>query len=276
MTLRPWGTATATSYVTYMVRCLHIWESSRPWTTNHLAHSSPSYWIWNWIQLLCLNGKGIARILERFLITQPCRNSWTFEHALLRTQCETNRRRQTARVEKTSTKLSYHVNIANTSVACKASKDPLYTLSMFRSLPRGQMMAILNDHGHCIKCLKPGHFVKPYPCAQKCRKCQKPHHTWLHIDKEARKQAKWLSPLNGTSGTVTHHSDLNGRHQVVLTTCQVQIVSPESSTIKARALLDSASSTSFITDSLAQRLHLQRCVEVYTWIKKYESAFYQR
>ena len=59
-------------------------------------------------------------------------------------------------------------------------------------------------------------------------------------------------------GTVTHHSESGGRHPVVLTTCQVQIASADGSRTKARALLDSASSTSFITERLAQRLHLRR------------------
>ena len=49
-------------------------------------------------------------------------------------------------------------------------------------------------------------------------------------------------------GTVTHHWDLGGGHPVVHTMCQVQILNAEGSTTKARALLDSASSTSFITE----------------------------
>ena len=127
-----------------------------------------------------------------------------------------------------------------------------------KSLPHRQMMAILNEHWHCINCLKPGHFVKQCPCGQKCWKCQKPHHTSLHIDKEARKQTKRVSPSNQMPGAVTHHSDLGGCHPVVLTPCQVQIVSADSTTTKARALLDLASSTSFVTESLAQCLHLRR------------------
>ena len=120
------------------------------------------------------------------------------------------------------------------------------------------MLAILKEHRHCINCLKPGHFIKQCPCSQWCRKCQKPHHTWLHIANEAPKQAKEGSPSKQTSGTVTHHSQSGGRHPVVPTTYQVQIVSADGSTTKARALLNSASSTPFIMESLAQRLHLRR------------------
>ena len=96
------------------------------------------------------------------------------------------------------------------------------------------------------------------PCGQWCRKCQKPHYTWLHNDKEAPKLAKVVSPSKQRPGTVTYHSQSGGRQPVVLTMCQVRIVSADGSMTKARALLDSASSTLFITESLAQRLHLQR------------------
>ena len=128
----------------------------------------------------------------------------------------------------------------------------------FRSLPHSQRIATLKEHGHCINCLKPGHSVKHCPCGRKCRKCQKSHHTWLHTDTEVRKQTKRVSLSNQTPYTVTHHSHLGGCHPVVLTMCQVQIVSTNGSTTKARAMLDSVSSTSFITKSLAQCLYLRR------------------
>ena len=41
-------------------------------------------------------------------------------------------------------------------------------------------------------------------------------------------------------------------------TCKVQILGPDGSKTQARALLDSASSTSFITERLTQRLGLKR------------------
>ena len=118
------------------------------------------------------------------------------------------------------------------------------------------MQAIIKEHRHCINCLKLGHIVKQCFCGQKCRKCQKRHHTWLHMDTEARKQTERVSPSNQKPGTVTHHSDLGGHHPVVPTTCEVQILNNDSSREKARALLDSASSTSFIIKGLAQHLHL--------------------
>ena len=57
----------------------------------------------------------------------------------------------------------------------------------------------------------------------------------------------------------THVSQLQNRRQVLLMTCRVKIVGPDRSTTQARALLDSASSTSFVTECLAQRLRLVCC-----------------
>ena len=148
------------------------------------------------------------------------------------------------------------VNIDDACVVWKSVQNLLHTCRKFRSLTHGQMMAILKEHRHCINCLKPGHIVKQHTCGQRLRKCQKPHHSWLHNEKEADKQTKQVSPSNQKPGTVTHHSQFGGCYPVVLT-CQVQIVKADGSTTKARALLDSGSSTSLIMESVAKRLRLQ-------------------
>ena len=44
----------------------------------------------------------------------------------------------------------------------------------------------------------------------------------------------------------------------LLMTCKVMVTSPDGITIEARALLDNASSTSFVTERLVQALHLPR------------------
>ena len=49
-----------------------------------------------------------------------------------------------------------------------------------------------------------------------------------------------------------------GGHNSVVLMCEIQIVCADGCTMKARALVDLASSTSFITETLAQCLHLRR------------------
>ena len=89
-------------------------------------------------------------------------------HASKNIICDPDWRHQTASPEKKlSTKLSYHVNIDDTCMACKLGKHPLYTCRKFRLLSHKQMMVILKEHEHCINCLKSGHFVKQCPCGQR-------------------------------------------------------------------------------------------------------------
>ena len=57
---------------------------------------------------------------------------------------------------------------------------------------------------------------------------------------------------------MTHVSQLGNRRQVLLITCQVKVVGPDGTTSQVRALLDSSSSASFITERLTQRLRLSR------------------
>ena len=129
------------------------------------------------------------------------------------------------------------------------------------SLVCTRKMSIVRDNGVCLNCLRPGHFAKQCCSVQKCNKCQKHHHFWWHVnmqDKEA-KLSNAASPCKENLGVLaTHTSQSSSSHQVLLMTCQVRLTSPDGHTTKVRALLDSASSASFITEHSAQHLHLWR------------------
>ena len=112
-----------------------------------------------------------------------------------------------------------------------------------------------------MNCLCSGHFVKMCPSGQRCKKCHQPHHSWLHIDAKSkdRKASKARSHSKESSDMVTANMTRTVQHnQVLLMTCKVQILGRDGSTMQARTLLDSVSSTSLITKCLAQRLGLKR------------------
>ena len=46
------------------------------------------------------------------------------------------------------------------------------------------------------------------------------------------------------------------KHQILLMTCRVLVDAPDGSSVEARAILDSASSASFVLEHLSQSLHL--------------------
>ena len=112
------------------------------------------------------------------------------------------------------------------------------------------MVAVIKSNDLCLNCFKPGHFVRECKSTHRCRKCQKPHHTLLHLE------APPPQPPADTGTHVLTHVAHTCR-QCLLMTCRVLIMSPDGRTSQARALRDSASSTSFISERLAQHLHLR-------------------
>ena len=66
--------------------------------------------------------------------------------------------------------------------SCKTEKHPLYSCPKFRSLPHDQKLTTVKVNKMCMNCLGKGHFVPDCKSAHRCRKCQKLHHTQLHVD----------------------------------------------------------------------------------------------
>ena len=141
-------------------------------------------------------------------------------------------------------------------IACGQEKHQLYSCAKFRSLSHAGKMSLLRSKNYCLNCLRPGHFVKKCRSLNHCKHCQRPHHTLLHQEKEDA-AAKPVTPAatTPTSESTTMHVSVSSN--ILLMTCQVMVETPEG-IVKARALLDTGSSASFVTERLAQTLHLRR------------------
>ena len=158
--------------------------------------------------------------------------------------------------------------VSDTCPVCKASTlHPLYSCSRFKTLPHEQMTSVVRENGFCMNCLRPGHFARQCTSTQKCRRCQRPHHTLLHLEVKTPKPPTHPAPLQGTtqnsgdhSTTILSHVAPSGSQspQMLLMTSRVLVTKVHCVTAQARALLDSASSTSFISEHLAQHLRLPR------------------
>lgn len=140
-------------------------------------------------------------------------------------------------------------------VLCKPSRHPLYTCVKFKSLPHDQKRSTVREHSLCVNCLKPGHFHKQCKSSHRCRECQKPHHSLLHV--EPQSDSSVPTPDPGTQ--VAAHTATGLKSNLLLMTCQVSASSLDrTSIVQTRALLDSASSASSISERLAKSLHLPR------------------
>ena len=144
-------------------------------------------------------------------------------------------------------------------LSCKNERYPLYSCSRFCSLPHADKIDLLKSNNHCLNCLHPGHFVKECKSLNRCKHCQRPHHTLLH--KDARDEssttpvpnASPIPPQSNSTVVPVDHASISSN--MFLMTCWVTVETPHG-TMNARALLDTGSSASFVSECLAQSLHL--------------------
>ena len=145
-----------------------------------------------------------------------------------------------------TTKLSEPSN--SHCVLCRSEKHPLYYCSKFKGMSHDQRFSVVKSNSLCMNCLKAGHFLHECKSSHHCRNCQRPHHTLLHND------AQTPQPTS----VVSSNASMGALPKTLLMTCQVLVRAPDGSKVKARALLDSASSSSFISERLVQSLDIPR------------------
>ena len=136
----------------------------------------------------------------------------------------------------------------------KKEKHPLYACTKFRTLSHDDMMSIVKSNKLCLNCMRPGQYARECTSSHRCKRCQRPHHTLLHVETKEQSSPPDLPPTT----SVSNHATMGLCPNLLLMTCRVLIEAPDGSTTLARALLDSGSSASFITERLAQRLRLPR------------------
>ena len=137
---------------------------------------------------------------------------------------------------------------------CKTEKHHLFACDKFKTFSHDRKMSIVKSNNLCINCLRPGHFLKQCKSAYHCRRCQKLHHTLMHIDHTESNPVSQERPSENISACVTSGMVPGS----LLMTCRLLVWGPNGSKIESCALLDSASSASFISERLAQSLHLPR------------------
>ncbi|XP_062541859.1 uncharacterized protein LOC134209854 [Armigeres subalbatus] len=165
---------------------------------------------------------------------------------------------------------------------CSFCTESHYTFKCpaFNDLLVSQRIAIVKEKRICYNCLRRGHRVKDCASKNSCIKCHRRHHSLLHMEesiqptkisneaKEATQQPGPVVPAQAavpvpscqtsTSSAFTNaaHSPVPVRqtNQVFLLTAVVDILDQHSKPHQCRALLDSGSQVSFITELLANAI----------------------
>lgn len=144
--------------------------------------------------------------------------------------------------------------ISNTNCHFCKENHPFYNCKIFLELSVEDRLSKVKALKLCINCLKPGHFSKTCKYGT-CKKCNSKHNTLLHITKVNEIDTTAHANKAGNSSSVTVHT-YKTNCEVFLSTALVNILDINGKPKVARALLDSAAQSSFITTELSKQLRL--------------------
>ena len=144
-------------------------------------------------------------------------------------------------------------------VVCTSERHPLYACQKFKAMFHNEKLSTLRKNNLCLNCLGSGHFAKQCRSSHQCKKCQRSHHTLLHIEVQGDAGSASPQPPHPSEPSPTQivsSAAMKVRSSSLLMTCRVLIFASDGSTIEARALLDNGSTSSFVSERLVQSLRL--------------------
>lgn len=130
-----------------------------------------------------------------------------------------------------------------------------------------QRRDLVKKHNRCYNCLSQSHSVRECRSKHSCRLCSKRHHTMLHENSDPRAGSAAPAPTASDPPPTSENSQVQAlnastviplRRRVLLATAFVTLRSSSGRSAKVRAFLDQGSEMTFISESVAQTLRLQR------------------
>ena len=101
----------------------------------------------------------------------------------------------------------------------------------------------------CKNCPKSGRIASKCRTTSMCKQCHKYHHTLGHIKADLKTE-----DTKNVSKEMNHVASLKWGGEVLLRTCRIKVIAPDGTVIQARAILDSTSSTSLISEGFAKKV----------------------
>ncbi|XP_053989825.1 uncharacterized protein LOC128882267 [Hylaeus volcanicus] len=144
-------------------------------------------------------------------------------------------------------------------VVCKGV-HPIYKCTNFLELSVRDRLNTVKRTKLCLNCLRPNHTVVNCQLGN-CRKCDKKHHTLLHIPSETQEVKNNNEPLTTPStsaNTIKTALTVSYDSEILLGTAQITILDKYNKEYTCRVLLDRGSQTHFITQRFAELLQLDK------------------
>lgn len=177
---------------------------------------------------------------------------------------------------KFSHKNNNHTRVYKLCIMCN-ERHALYSCQQFLNLSLKDRLKFIHDKHLCINCMRSGHNVDTCVFGP-CRKCDQKHNSLLCeviSSKDCNPSAVTLASYEAPNDTTMnldkmriHHSNkqVNRLRSILLSTAVVNLRGQSEKHIQARAILDTGSERSFITQSLRDKLNpkiIQSTIKIY-------------
>ncbi|XP_046404684.1 uncharacterized protein LOC124170045 [Ischnura elegans] len=185
-----------------------------------------------------------------------------------------NQRSKTRSLVHTSSTKRSHKN-ALRCLLC-SNGHPLSYCSVFKSMMPNERKEQVHKHSLCFNCLSKQHGTRLCKSVGRCLVCNQKHHTLLHQCFPPRTQGTTQFPTNSyfvsespalvppapvpTEQAGASSCSVVTKRVVLLATVCVKIEAPSGKLLKVRALMDTASDSSFVSEWVVQTLQLRKTI----------------
>lgn len=164
-----------------------------------------------------------------------------------------NNYKQTNNVTKTFASSNIKPNKSNifSCVICNENHK-IYDCPTFKAMSIDSRLSEVNKYKLCNNCLRQGHLASECRMGP-CRECKKRHNSLLHRPNTSANNCTSIDDSNESFVTFSEQNS----NQILLSTAVIKVINPiTQQSEKARALLDCGSQSSFISNSLKEKLAL--------------------